>query len=414
MRISHQLNSLCHGTLTIVLAGGQGERLDSLTRERAKPAVPFGGSYRLIDFTLSNCINSGIRRIYILTQYMSTTLERHVHEAWNIVSGELNEFIQTVPPQRKMADRWYEGTADAIFHNINILQKETPQRVLILSGDHVYKMDYRKMLEFHLSREAHLTVGAVPVVMEQASRFAVLEIDREGRITSFEEKPANPKPLPNDRSKCLVSMGVYVFQTDTLVRALIEDAKKNTEHDFGRSIIPQVLEAGGRTYCYDFSTCTGKENNYWRDIGTIDSYWEASMDLLRVNPKFTLDDENWPIRSYQEQAAPAKIMCCGKFNQRTQVFNSLICGGCEVNATQVERSILSWRTHIGSGTQISESITMRDVQLGRNAKIRRAIIDEGVSIPEGYRIGYDPREDASRFVISPGGIVVVPAGMHLD
>ena len=401
-------------SLTLVLAGGQGERLYPLTKQRAKPGVPFAGSYRLIDFTLSNCVNSGIRKIYVLTQYMSTTLDRHIRDGWNVFCSQLGEFIQTVPPQKKMADRWYEGTADAILHNIHILQEEAPRKVLILSGDHVYQMNYAEMLEFHIASKADLTVGGVETDKEEARRLGVLEIDENDRIISFEEKPSNPKTLPHASSRCLVSMGIYIFEIDKLVTVLIEDAKKNTEHDFGKNVVPQMLERRDKIYCYDFLIQDRTKVGYWRDIGTIDSYWEASMDLVDIPPKFNLYDRSWPIRTYQEQNPPSRIISSEEGGRDGLVLNSLICSGCTVNEARVERSILSSQVQINSFAQVSDSVIMRGVEVGRYAKIRRAIIDEGVVVPEGYQIGYNLEENATKFTISPGGVVVIPRAMHLD
>lgn len=399
--------------LTIVLAGGQGERLYPLTKDRAKPAVCFGGNYRLIDFTLSNCVNSGIRKIYVFTQYMSTTLDQHIKKGWNIFSHELGEFIQTVPPQKKMATRWYEGTADAIFQNLHILQEETPERVLILSGDHVYKMDYREMLRFHLEKRAHLTVGGVQIEKEEAKRFGVLGVDRDNRIICFEEKPSRPRTIPDDSSKCLVSMGVYIFETEKLVRALIEDTKTDTEHDFGKNIIPQMLKVGDVIYCYDFLSKDTKKPGYWRDIGTIDSYWEASMDLLDVPSKFNLYDKSWLIRTYQQQTPPVRITL-GNKEKKCFIINSLVCAGCFINGASVEKSILSSEVEIESSAEVSESIIMKGVRIGQGARVKKAIIDEEVTVPRNYQIGYKLEEDTSRFIVSPLGVVVVPRGMHLD
>ena len=414
MKPVYPLVSIFADNLTIVLAGGQGERLYPLTKQRAKPAVPFAGSYRLIDFTLSNCVNSGIRKIYILTQYRSTTLDRHIRDGWSLFCSGLGEFIQTVSPQKIMADRWYEGTADAIFHNIHILEEESPRRVLILSGDHIYKMNYGEMLKFHMANQADLTVGGIETNKEEARRFGVLEIDKSNRIISFEEKPSSPKTVPHDNSSCLVSMGIYVFETEKLVRALIEDAKKDTEHDFGKNVVPQMLEKGDRIYCYDFSTQDTRNMSYWRDIGTIDAYWQASMDLTDTTPKFNVYDKSWPIRTYQEQNPPVKIISSEKEGKHGLVLNSLLCHGCIVSQAKVERSILAPQVHINSLAQISESVIMRRVEVGRHTKIRRAIIDEEVVVPEGYEIGCNLKEDATKFTVSAGGVVVVPSQMHLD
>lgn len=408
-------NSVFKDTLTIVLAGGQGERLYPLTKERAKPAVSFAGNFRLIDFTLSNCVNSGIRRIYVLTQYMSSTLERHIREGWSIFCRELGEFIQTVPPQQRMTSRWYEGTADAVLHNIHILQEEAPERVLILSGDHLYKMNYAEMLRFHLEKRAHLTVAGMRVGTEEAKRFGVFEINEEGRVISFEEKPSRPRTLPHDTSKSLASMGVYIFETKKLVRALIEDAKKNTAHDFGRNILPWMLTRGDRVYCYSFLKENSRQPGYWRDIGTLDSYWQTSMELLSSFPTFNLYETHWPIRTYQEQSPPARIVSADEGENPDQfISNSLISPGCIIDRARVEKSIFSPRVYAGQSSRVEKSVLMKKVKVGKRARVRNAIIDEEVVIPEDYRIGYNQEEDAAKFIVSSKGIVVVPRGMHLD
>jgi glucose-1-phosphate adenylyltransferase len=406
--------SILGDTLTLLLAGGQGERLYPLTRERAKPAIPFAGNFRLIDFTLSNCVNSGIRRIYVLTQYMSSTLDRHIRDGWNLFSSQLGEFIQTVPPQRKMAMRWYEGTADAIFHNIGILEKEASSRVLILSGDHLYKMNYENLLQFHITKKADLTVAGLEMDKEEAKRLGVLEVDTNSRIVAFKEKSLNPRTVSHDNSKCLVSMGVYVFNTKKLVRALIKDARKDSEHDFGKNIVPQMLASGDNLYCYDFSAHNLNKTGYWRDIGTIDSYWQASMDLVELPPKFNLYDEGWPIRTYQEQNPPTKVVSDKKGGRGTLISDCLICNSCHLTEAKIEKSILSPRVGIDSFAEVSESVIMKGTKVGKYSKIRRAIIDERVIIPDGYKIGYNLKDDAAKFTVSPLGIVLVPEEIHLD
>jgi len=406
--------SILGDTLTLILAGGQGERLYPLTKERAKPAIPFAGNFRLIDFTLSNCVNSGIHRIYVLTQYMSSTLDRHIRDGWNLFSSQLGEFIQTVPPQRKMAMRWYEGTADAIVHNIGILEKEASSRVLILSGDHLYKMNYENLLQFHIINKADLTVAGLEVDKEEAKRLGVLEVDTNSRIVAFKEKPLNPRTVSHDNSKCLVSMGVYFFETKKLVRALIEDAKKDTEHDFGKNIVPQMLASGDNLYCYNFLAQNPNKMDYWRDIGTIDSYWQASMDLIELPPKFNLYDGSWPIRTYREQNPPTKVVSNKKGGRGALISDCLICDGCHLTEAKIKRSILSPQVRINSFAEVSESVIMKGTKVGKYSKIRRAIIDEGVIIPDGYKIGYNLKDDTAKFTVSPAGVVVVPEEMHMD
>ena len=404
--------SLLRDTLTMVLAGGQGERLYPLTKDRAKPAVPFGGIYRIIDFTLSNCVNSGIRKILILTQYKSSSLDRHIAHGWSIFRSELGEFIYTVPPQFRSSRNWYLGTADAIYQNIYHLQQERPERVLILSGDHVYKMDYGKMIEFHEEKEADLTIGAVEVEKEGASSLGVMEVDDEGRVIGFQEKPETPKTLPSDPTKSFVSMGIYVFRTEELVRAVVEDAKTDSAHDFGKNVIPRMIRPK-RVFAYRFEDENKKEVPYWRDIGFIDTYWETNMDLVQVSPIFNLYDRSWPIRTYQQQYPPVKTVFAQEGGRMGVAVDSLVSSGSIISGGRVERSILSPGVHIHSYASVSESILMDDVEVGRYAKIRKTIIDKRVYVPEHFEIGYDLAQDRRRFTVSPGGVVVVPKEMAL-
>lgn len=406
--------SLLRNTLTMVLAGGQGERLYPLTRDRVKPAVPFGGIYRIIDFTLSNCINSNIRRIYVLTQYKSDSLNKHLRLGWHLFHEELGEFITTIPPQFRSSEYWYKGTADAIFQNIYILQDERPERVLILAGDHIYKMDYSAMVEYHEAHEADLTVAAVEVDIEAARKFGVMKIDRSNRIIGFEEKPEHPHAHHERADKALVSMGIYVFSTDVLVRAVTEDAKRDTTHDFGKNIIPDLIQTH-RVYAFPFQDGNKNDPLYWRDVGTLDSYWEANMDLVDVTPLFNLYDAGWPIRTYQEQAPPVKTVFAQEYEGRVGVtIDSLIANGCIISGGRVQRSVLSPHVRVNSYAQVFESIVMGGCQIGRYARIRRAIIDKDVIVPDGYEIGYDLEEDRKKFVVTPQRVVVVPKGMILD
>jgi glucose-1-phosphate adenylyltransferase len=402
-------------TLTIIMAGGRGERLYPLTRDRAKPAVRFGGIYRIIDFTLSNCLNSGIRQIYLLTQYNSVSLERHLKLAWNFLNRELGEFIESIPPQYRTEDRWYAGTADSIFQNINLLEQVRPERVLILSGDHIYKMDYQDMIDFHVENKAEVTVGAAEIPRHQASHMGVISVDSKYRIKEFLEKPSDPPPMPGNSKVSLVSMGVYIFNTVRLVRELIMDSKTNSEHDFGKNIIPDMISRKEKVFAYPFQDKNRKKAKYWRDIGSLDSYWETNMDLVSVDPEFNLYDQEWPIRTYQGQYPPAKTVFANEKQGRVgQVLDSLVSGGCVISGGRVERSILAPRVRINSFAQVEDSIFMEGVDIGRHAKIRRAIIDKEVHIPQGFEIGYDLAEDAKRFSITPGGIVVVPSGIILE
>jgi glucose-1-phosphate adenylyltransferase len=397
--------------LAMVLAGGRGERLYPLTRDRAKPAVPFGAIYRIIDFTLSNCINSGIRRIYALTQYKSTSLHRHIQFGWDILSAHLGEFIEAIPAQQRIDEHWYQGTADAIFQNINILQEERPDLILILSGDHIYKMDYRKMIAFHLEKEADLTVAAIRMDRKLSREFGVMEIDENWRIVGFQEKPEEPKAIPGDPKGILASMGIYIFNTEVLVRRLIEDTRSDSSHDFGKDIIPMMI-GRDQVFAFDFrrGDCGGTE--YWRDVGTIDAYYEANMDLISVTPQLNLYDSQWPILTYQPPSPPAKTVWIEEGRVGT-ALNSIISNGCIISGGNVKRSILSPRVTIHSFAEIEDSILLEGAGVGRNAKIRRTIIDKEVEIPPGMEIGYHLDEDAKRFTVTASGIVVVPKGIRL-
>jgi len=395
--------------LAMVLAGGKGERLYPLTTDRTKPAVPFGGIYRIIDFTLSNCLNSRIRRIYLLTQYKSFSLQRHIRQGWSIFDRELGEFVDLLPAQQRLHDLWYEGTADAVYQNLYTLQQEKPEDTLILSGDHIYKMNYQKMLFFHREKEADLTIATLNVPIDEASRFGVMEKDEAGRVTGFEEKPEHPKALPEDPTFSLASMGVYIFKTDQLVRWLTRDAKRNTEHDFGKNIIPETIK-DIRVFAFSFQDENKKKKPYWRDIGTIDAYWEANMDLVNVDPQLNLYDESWPIHTYQGQYPPAKTVFF-QAERTGLVLDSIICGACIISGGKVQHSILSPRVRVNSYSEVIDSVLLEGVNVGRNARIRRAIVDKDVDIPSGIEIGYNLEEDRKRFTVTESGIVVVPKGM---
>jgi len=399
-------------TLSIVLAGGQGERLYPLTRDRSKPSVPFGGMYRIVDFTLSNCLNSGLRKIYVLTQYKSGSLDRHLKLGWDaIFSPEIGEWLYTVPPQLRMGQRWYEGTADAVFQNIYLLDQERPRRVVVLSGDHVYKMDYRKLLDLHEERGAVATVGAVEVPLEQASAFGVLEVDEESRIVAFREKPKDPKPIPGKPDRALANMGVYCFETDALVKSLTEDSHRATRHDFGHDILPSLIE-GRRLFAYSFQDENRKETSYWRDIGTIDSYYEASMDLVSVDPVFNLYDKDWPLRTMPRQLPPAKTVFAQEEpgGRLGTALDSIVCGGAIISGGRVERTILSPEVRINSYAHVTDSVLFDGVDVGRHARVKKAIVDKGVRIPANFVVGEDPEEDRKRFTVSEGGVVVVARG----
>jgi glucose-1-phosphate adenylyltransferase len=397
--------------LAMILAGGRGERLYPLTKDRAKPAVPFGAIYRIIDFTLSNCLNSDIRCVFALTQYKSISLHRHIQFGWNILSAPLGEFIEAIPAQQRIDEHWYQGTADAIFQNIYTLQQERPDLILILSGDHIYKMDYRRMIAFHLEKSADLTVAAIRMDRKLSKEFGVIEVDRDWRIIGFQEKPEEPKSIPGDSEGILVSMGVYVFGTEILVRRLIEDARSDSTHDFGRDIIPEMI-GKDRIFAFDFRLGDPGGTGYWRDVGTIDAYFEANMDLTSVIPQLNLYDPQWPILTYQSPHPPAKTVL-EEGGRVGTALNSIISNGCIISGGSVKRSILSPKVMIHSYVEVEDSILMEGVDVGRYAKIRRTIIDKDVHIPRGMAIGYNLDEDAKRFTVTASGIVVVPKGMRL-
>ncbi|MFA5156228.1 MAG: glucose-1-phosphate adenylyltransferase [Candidatus Omnitrophota bacterium] len=401
--------------LTFIMAGGKGERLWPLTKDRTKPAVPFGGIYRIIDFTLSNCINSGLRKIYVLTQYKSASLQRHIRLGWNILSSELAEYIELLPAQQRISETWYLGTADAIYQNLYTLEIDKTDEVLILAGDHIYKMNYYTMIDFHREVDADLTVGVVEVPKERSAHLGVVDVDTLGRVTGFQEKPQKPKTIPNKPDMVYASMGIYVFKHAVLEQELLEDAKNNSHHDFGKDIIPQMLKKGLKVAAYNFIDENKKEAQYWRDIGTIDAYYEANMDLVQVDPVFNLYDKEWPIRTYQEQFPPAKTVFSGEevTGRVGLTLDSFAAGGCIISGGRVQRSILSPNVRINSYSQVYDSILMEGVNVGRHAKIKRAIIDKDVVIPQGMVIGYDPEADRKRFFVSDSGVVVVAKGTEI-
>ena len=406
------------GTLCILMAGGKGERLYPLTKARAKPSVRFGGIYRIVDFTLSNCLNSDIRRIYVLTQYRSVSLDRHIRLGWNIFNHELDEFIECVPPQQRNVDRWYRGTADSIYQNIYILQRERPKRVLILSGDHVYKMNYNDMLAYHIEKGADLTVAGVEALRDEAKAFGVIGCDDNFRIVDWEEKPANPKSVPGKPDRSFVSMGVYIFNTECLVKNVIDDVKDaNSSHDFGKDVVPKMIKSN-KVYVHSFREANNESGNYWRDIGTLDAYWQANIDLCSEKPLCNLYDQDWSIRTYQEQVPPAKIVTSYLSNcsvsKGVETVNCIISGGCLIYGARIVRSVLSHGVLVGEGSIIEDSVLLDTCQIGRDVKIKKAIIDHEVYIPDGTIIGYDHNQDRQRFTISPGGVVVVPRGMSLE
>lgn len=398
--------------LTFIMAGGKGERLLPLTKDRTKPAVPFGGIYRIIDFTLSNCINSGMRKIYILTQYKSASLQRHIRLGWNFLPSELGQFIELLPAQQRVGDSWYLGTADAIYQNLYTLEMDRPDEVLILAGDHIYKMNYYSMIDVHREQNPDLTVGVVEIEKNKSKNLGVVEVGPDGRVTGFYEKPVNPKTISEKPDKIYGSMGIYVFNQSILMQELFEDAKNHkSSHDFGKDIIPQMLKKGMKIVAYNFRDKERKEE-YWRDIGTIDAYYEANMELIQANPTFNLYDQEWPLRTFQEQYPPVKTVHSGDKEEGRVglVLDSIVSEGCVVSGGRVQRSILSPNVRINSFSEVYDSILMESVHVGRHAKIKRAIIDKDVNIPQGMVIGFNLEEDKKRFFVSESGIVVVAKG----
>lgn len=406
--------------LTMVLAGGEGRRLRPLTDDRAKPAVPFGGRYRIIDFVLSNLVNSGFHRINVLTQYKSDSLSRHISDGWHL-SPVLDQFINIIPAQQRVGQHWYKGSADAVYQNLNLIEDHDPHDVCVFGGDHIYKMDIRQMLDAHRSKNAELTVAAIPVPIEQAREFGVIQVDADGRILGFEEKPANPKPMPNDPTRALASMGNYIFLREVLVREVERDAQQpDSAHDFGKNIITDMVrDPSRRVFAYDFHTNRvpgqpDSERGYWRDVGSVDSYWQASMDLVAVVPQFDLYNRRWPIRTCYGHYPPAKFVHDDPVNGRTgMAVNSLVAEGCIVSGGTIRHSVLFPQVRINSYASVEESILFERVQIGRRARIRRAIIDKHVEIPPDTVIGYDPNHDRERFSVSEGGIVVIKKGTKL-
>jgi glucose-1-phosphate adenylyltransferase len=396
--------------LAILLAGGAGERLSPLTRDTAKPGVPFGGAYRIIDFTLSNCINSDVRRILILTQYKSLELIRHIRDGWNILSSELGEYIEVLPPMKRVHEDWYQGTADAAFQNFQSIEAEAPRQTLILSADHIYKMNYREMLDWHGRHKADVTLATIRVLPEEAGRFGVLEIDEDYRVTGFEEKPQHGKPMRSrfDASMVSASMGIYVFNTDVLLRALHEDAEDpNSSHDFGKDVIPRNLEKA-RVVAYDFRDINDKQARYWRDVGTLDAYYEANMDLVAVVPEFNLYDQRWPIRTKATQQPPAKFVFAQEGRRMGLAVDSVVSAGCIVSGGRVMHSVLSPGVRVNSYCEVEYSILLPGVEIGRNSRIRRAIVNTGAKIPESSLIGFDQEADRAKgHLVTECGITVV-------
>jgi glucose-1-phosphate adenylyltransferase len=396
--------------LAILLAGGAGERLYPLTQHTAKPAVPFGGIYRIIDFTLSNCINSGIRRILVLTQYKALELTRHLRDGWTFLSPEMGEYIEVVPPMKRIHEDWYLGTADAVFQNIQSIVAENPVHVLIVSGDHIYKMNYHEMIACHYEHRADITLASIQAPIEEASRFGVLEINEDQRVIGFEEKPKHGNPVRSifNPSMISASMGVYIFNTETLLQVLMEDAEDpNSSHDFGHDVIPRWIPKA-RMIAYDFTDLNDKTVKYWRDVGTLEAYYDANMDLVSVVPEFNLYDRRWPIRTHLMQQPPAKFVFAQEGRRMGVAIDSIVSGGCIVSGGRVVRSILSPGVRINSYCEVESSIIMHNAEVGRYSRIRRAIIGPNVHVPESSVIGYDLEQDRAKgYWVTDSGIVVI-------
>lgn len=404
------ITRLTQNTLALILAGGQGTRLKGLTSWRAKPAVPFGGKFRIIDFPLSNCINSGIRKVGVLTQYKAHSLILHIQNAWSFLRSEIGEFIELLPAQQRIESSWYAGTADAVYQNIDIIRNHNPTYILILAGDHVYKMDYGPMIAFHVEHQADMTIGSVQVPLEEAKSYGVMSANEDGRVLEFHEKPQNPQPMPGNSELALASMGIYLFNSQFLFEQLFKDADTpKSEHDFGKNIIPPIIKKYS-VYTYAFQNQDTGDQNYWRDVGTIDSFWDANIELADVTPQLNLYDAQWPIWTYQEQLPPAKFI----FNdegRRGMAVDSLVSGGCIISGAHVERSVLFSNVTISSYTRVENSVILPQVKIGKNCLIKKAVIDKGCVIPDDTSIGVNLEEDRKRFEVSEGGVVLVTAEM---
>lgn len=413
MTSSRFISNLTKNTVALILAGGRGERLKDLTEFCSKPAVPFCGKFRIIDFPLSNCINSGIRRIGVATQYKSHSLIQHIQRGWGFLRGEFNEFVEIWPAQKRVAEDWYKGTADAVYQNLDIVRNIGAEYVLILAGDHIYKMDYGQMLACHVKNKADMTVACINVPIEDAKGFGVIGVDESDRVIDFKEKPKDPNPLPDNPNQAFASMGIYVFNAAFLYEQLIRDADDSkSEHDFGKNIIPQMINKY-RVFAHRFTdSCIDRDNQnyYWRDVGTIDAYWEANLEMTKVIPELNLYDADWPIWTYQEQLPPAKFV----FNndqRRGMATDSLISGGCIISGSSITQSVIFSNVHVHSYSMIQDSVIMPNVEIRRHVKLNRVVVDTDARIPEGVEIGFDVELDRKRFYVSEKGITLVTAEM---
>ncbi len=407
------VSRLTRGTLAVIMAGGRGERLKALTDHRCKPATPFGGKFRIIDFVLSNCVNSGIRQIFLLTQYKAQSLIQHVQHGWGYLRGEFNEFVEIIPAQQQIGAHWYRGTADAVYQNLDLIRAHRPTHVLVLAGDHIYKMDYGPMIADHLERRADITVGVVQVPRAEAHDFGVMTVNEDNRILKFAEKPAEPDTVPGNEALSLASMGIYVFNTRLLERLLAENADNpQSKHDFGRNIIPESI---GKldVFAYPFQDVRTRAQAYWRDVGNVDAYYQANMELVQVDPELNVYDHNWPIWTYQRQQPPAKFVL-DEEGRRGMAVNSLAAGGVIVSGAHVTGSVLFSNVHVEEYSRVEQCVVLPDVSIGKGCVVRRAVLDEGCEVPDGMRIGMDREEDEKRFYITRQGVVLVTADMLRD
>ncbi len=408
------LNQVAHDTLALILAGGRGSRLHQLTDWRAKPAVPFGGKFRIIDFPLSNCVNSGVRRIGVVTQYKAQSLIRHIQHGWSFLDGRFKEFVELLPAQQRTAEEtWYQGTADAVFQNIDIMRRHNTKYVLILGGDHIYKMDYSKLLSEHVEKGADMTVACLEVPVGEASAFGVMGVNTDWQVTSFTEKPQHPVPIPGQNDNALVSMGIYVFNADFLYQQLVRDHQSNdSSHDFGKDLIPYLVPRH-RVFAHRFlHSCVNMASGvpYWRDVGTIDAYWEANIDLITVTPQLNLYDDDWPIWTHQEQLPPAKFVFDDE-DRRGQALDSSVSGGCIISGATVRRSLLFSNVKVNSYSTVEDSVILPNVVIGRHARLRRVVVEKQCVIPENLVVGYDTAADRKRFYVSDSGITLITPEM---
>jgi glucose-1-phosphate adenylyltransferase len=406
------VSRLTGGTLAMIMAGGRGERLRGLTEHRCKPATPFGGKFRIVDFVLSNCVNSGIRQIALLTQYKGQSLIQHVQRGWSYLRGEFGEFIDVIPAQQQVGKQWYQGTADCVYQNLDYVRNHHPRHVLVLAGDHIYKMDYGPMIAYHVEKGADITVGVVEVPVAAAREFGVLSVTEWNRVTKFTEKPPAPEPMPGNPDAALASMGIYVFNTQLLEQMLREDAvDAASSHDFGKNIIPKAID-NMQVFAYPFRNVRTRAQNYWRDVGTVDAFYEANLELVHVSPELNVYDEEWPIWTYQVQQPPAKFVLADE-GRTGMAVNSLVAGGSIISGAVIRESLLFSGVRVEEYSVVERSVIMPDVRIGKRCLIRGAILDEHCLIPDGMQIGVDPKSDRERFDVTPRGIVLVtPDALH--